>query len=81
VAGLIVIILIFAYYKYATRRPKYGTQEYLDWKYKDMPGDKEYWKAIEKKNMGCTYGDIPMTPSEKAAYNKVEKENGRSGIE
>ena len=31
--------------------------------------------------MGCTYGDIPMTPSEKAAYNKVEKENGRSGIE
>lgn len=80
-AGLIVIILIFAYYKYATRRPRYGTQEYLDWKYKNYPGGGEYMKSLEKKNMTCSYGDTPMTPSEKAAYNKHEKENGRPGIE
>ena len=79
-AGLIVIILIFAYYKCATRRPKYGTQEYLDWKYKNYPGG-EYMKSLEKKNMTCSYGDIPMTPSEKAAYNKHERENGRPGID
>lgn len=30
--------------------------------------------------MTCTYGDMPLTPSEKTAYNKHEKENGRPEI-
>jgi len=38
-------------------------------------------KSLEKKNMTCSYKDIPMTPSEKAAYNNHEKENGRPGID
>jgi len=70
VAGLIVIILMYAFYKYATRRPRYGTQEYLDWKYKNYPGGGEYMKGLEKKNMTCTYGDMELTPSEKAAVKK-----------
>lgn len=79
--GLLLIVGVVVCINQKNKAPRYGTQEYLDWKYKNMPGGSEYWKAIEKKSMTCAYGDMPLTPSEKAAYNKHEKDNGRPGIE
>lgn len=78
---LLLIVGVVVCINQKNKRPRYGTQAYLDWKYKDMPGDKEYWKAIEKRSMDCTYSDIPLTHSEKAAYNKAEREHGRPGID
>jgi len=49
-------------------RSKYGTQEYLDRKYNNYPGGGDYIKALEKKSMTCTYGDMPLTLFEKADY-------------
>jgi len=70
--GLLFIIGIVVYIKKKNKPPRYGTQEYLDWKYKNYPGGGEYMKSLEKKNLTCTYKDIPQTPSEKAAYNKTK---------
>lgn len=70
--GLLFIIGVVVYIHQKNKAPRYGTQEYLDWKYKNYPGGDEYMKSIEKKSMTCTYGDMPLTPSEKTAYNKHE---------
>ncbi|PPK75151.1 hypothetical protein BXY41_12157 [Lacrimispora xylanisolvens] len=78
--GLLFIVGGILYINQKNKPPRYGTQEYLDWKYKDYPGGGEYMKSIEKKSMTCTYGDMPLNSSEKTAYNKHEKDNGGSGI-
>ncbi|WP_143322758.1 hypothetical protein [Clostridium sp. HBUAS56010] len=70
--GLLFIIGMIVYYKAKTARPRYGTQEYLDWKYKDYPGGGEYMKSVEKRAMDCSYGHLDLTPSEKAAIKKHE---------
>ncbi|WP_143322940.1 hypothetical protein [Clostridium sp. HBUAS56010] len=57
---------------FGNKAPKYGTQEYLDWKYKNYPGGGEYMKAIEKQAMDCAYGHLELTSSEKAAIKKYE---------
>ncbi|EXG87774.1 hypothetical protein K413DRAFT_4673 [Clostridium sp. ASBs410] len=79
--GLLFIVGVVVYIKRKNKPPRYGTQAYLDWKYKNYPGGGEYMKSLEKKNMTSSYGNLPMTSSEKAAYNKHEKENGRPGID
>ncbi len=78
--GLLLIVGGVVYINQKNKPPRYGTQEYLDRKYKNYPGGGEYMKAIEKQSMTCTYGNIPLTPSDKTAYNKHEKDNGRSEI-
>lgn len=78
--GLLLIVGGIVYINQKNKRPRYGTQDYLDWKYKSYPGGGEYMKSIEKKSMTCTYNHIPLTPSEKTAYNKHEKDNERSEI-
>lgn len=69
--GLILLFCIIVYVKQKNKPPRYGTQEYLDDKYKNLPPNAAArLKAAEKKAMTCTYGDIPLTPSEEAAVKR-----------
>jgi len=75
--GLAFIIYVYRQCTKGSRPPKPGTQEAAEWLHN---GDK-YWIAANKLQYPTLYKDAPITPSEKAAYNKVEKENGRPGID
>lgn len=70
--GLLIIGGVLLYCKAKNARPRYGTQEYLDYKYKNYPGGGEYMKSVEKRAMDCSYGHLDTTPSEKAAIKKHE---------
>lgn len=67
---ILLVGAMFYFVLNCNKRPKYGTQEYLDWKYKDYPGGGEYMKSVEKRAMDCSYGHLDLTPSEKAAIKK-----------
>ena len=68
--GLLIIGGVLLYCKAKNASPRYGTQEYLDWKYKDYPGGGERMKATEKQAMTCAYGDASLTQSEETSIKK-----------
>ena len=65
--GLAHIFVVWYKVNKSKWTPRYRTQELPDWKCPNNP----YMRALEKKNMTCLIGYLPLIPAEKVVYNKA----------